>query len=423
MFIDKAKVKVVLGSGGNGIVAWRREKYVDKGGPAGGDGGKGGNVYLLADHNLSTLLDFQYRSVFTANNGENGRSKNQHGKNGDDIYIKVPCGSIIKNHSSQKTIGDLTEDGQKLLVAQGGRGGRGNARFATSVKRAPQYCEPGEPGIERELEIELKLIADVGLLGMPNAGKSTLISMISAAKPKIADYPFTTLTPNLGIIKKPDGDGMVIADIPGLIKGASEGAGLGHEFLRHVERTRILLHILDVLEDNPMNNFNIINEELQKHGGRLVKIPQIVALNKIDAANELKVQVLKEKFEELGFKVFAISAATGQGTKELVNYLTKKVDEIPPQSFNIEIEEDKIAFDHDDSEFFILKEKNTYVIKGGKIERFVSVTDLRNLEAVYRLYRILKAMGVLEALKEAGGKEGDPVKILDYEFIYYPEEE
>lgn len=422
MFIDKSKIKVTSGAGGNGIVAWRREKYVDKGGPAGGDGGKGGNVYLVADNNLSTLLDFKYRSIFSAQNGDNGRSKNQHGKNGEHIFIKIPCGSIVKDNETGKVIGDLVKDGQKILIAQGGRGGRGNARFATSVKRAPQFCEPGEPGIGRELEIELKLIADVGLLGMPNAGKSTLISVISAAKPKIANYPFTTLVPNLGIIKTPDGDGVVIADIPGLIEGASEGTGLGHEFLRHVERTRILAHILDIFEDDPMKNFEIINAELQKYGGRLTEIPQVIALNKIDIVNEVKADMLKEEFENRGYSVFPISAATAKGAKELVDYLIQKIDEIPPPVFDVKVEEDEIAFDHDDSEFFILKEKHTFTIQGGKIERLVSVTDLRNQEAVYRLQNILKSMGVDDALKRENIKDGDIVKILDYEFEYYNEE-
>lgn len=422
MFIDKVKIKVISGSGGNGIVAWRREKYVPKGGPAGGDGGKGGDVYLVADSSLSTLLDFKYKSIFSADNGERGKIKNQHGKNGGNLCIKVPCGTVVKDIFPGKTIGDLTEDNQKLLVAQGGRGGRGNARFATSRKQSPQYCEPGEPGIERELELELKLIADVGLLGMPNAGKSTLISTISAAKPKIADYPFTTLVPNLGIVKKPDGGGMVVADIPGLIEGASRGAGLGHEFLRHVERTRILVHMLDVLEDDPVKNFRIINRELEKHGGRLTEIPQAVVLNKIDASNSVKVDMLKEEFNSPGYDVFAVSAATGQGTAELVNYLIKKIGEIPGPGFSIEVQEDDIAFNHDDSDFSIFKEKGMFIVAGGKVERLVSVTDARNRESVHRFENILKAMGVFKALKSVGIKDGDIVKIRGYEFEYYAED-
>lgn len=419
MFIDKAKIKITSGSGGNGIVAWRREKYVDKGGPAGGDGGKGGNVYLVADSNLSTLLDFKYKSKFAAENGEHGRSKNQHGKTGEDIYIKIPCGTIVKDVKSGKIIGDLVKNGQTLLVASGGRGGRGNARFANSVRRAPQFCEPGESGINRELELELKLIADVGLLGMPNAGKSTLISKISAAKPKIADYPFTTLVPNLGIIKKPDGDGLVIADIPGLIEGASQGVGLGFEFLRHVERTRLLVHLLDMLEENPINNYQIINAELQKYGGRLNDIPQIVALNKIDAADHEKVEQVKKYFTEQSQEVFTISAATGEGTKELVFRLIQKIEEIPVPEFDVHVEEDQTAHDHDDSGYKILNYDNFFIVQGGRLERLVSVTDLRNTEAIFRLQNIIRGMGVFKALEEAGIKDGDTIRIGEFEFEYY----
>ena len=422
MFIDKAKIKITSGAGGNGMVAWRREKYVDKGGPAGGDGGKGGNVFLVVDTNLSTLLDFKYQSKFEAEEGEKGRPKDQHGKNGLDVYIKVPCGTIIRDLKSGKIVGDLISEGQTLLIATGGRGGRGNARFATPTRRAPQFCEPGEPGINREIELELKLIADVGLLGMPNAGKSTLISVISAAKPKIADYPFTTLVPNLGIIKKPDGDGLVIADIPGLIEGASEGIGLGFEFLRHVERTRLLVHLLDMTEDDSINNYKIINNELEKYGGRLNEIPQIIALNKIDAAESKKVTEIKEYFQSEGKDVFTISAATGEGTKELVYYLIQKIEEIPHPEFNIEVEKDLGARDHDDSNYEILAYNHYFVVKGGKVERLVAVTDLQVSEATYRLQNILKSMGVFKALEDAGIEDGDGVKIGEFEFDYYSDE-
>ncbi len=422
MFIDRVKIKVTSGAGGNGMVAWRREKFVAKGGPAGGDGGKGGDVYLIADKSLATLLDFKYKSIFSADNGENGRIKNQHGKSGDDVFVKVPCGTIVKDFHSGKIIGDLVNDGQKLLVASGGRGGRGNARFVSSIKKAPQFCEPGEPGIERELEFELKLIADIGLLGFPNVGKSTLISVISAAKPKIADYPFTTLTPNLGVIKKPDGGGIVIADIPGLIEGASEGVGLGHEFLRHVERNRLLLHLLDLTEDDPENNFEIINDELKKYGGRLVDIPQIVVLNKIDSVLPERVNDIKAIFEQKGFEVFAISAVTGQGTKELAGYMLEKIDKIPVPELDIKIEEDYDAYDHDDSGFVAYKDKKIFVVEGGKVERLVGVTDLRNTDAVFRLQNILKAMGVFNALKETGLKDGDIIRIGKLEFTYYDDE-
>ena len=356
MFIDKVRIKVMSGSGGNGVVAWRKEKYIPKGGPAGGDGGAGGNVYIIADETMSTLLDFKYKSKFDAGNGENGRTKNQHGANGNDIYIKVPAGTIVRDELTNKVIADLVLNGQKVLVASGGRGGRGNARFTTSIRRAPQFCEPGEPGIERDLEMELKLIADVGIIGLPNAGKSTLISVISAAKPKIADYPFTTLTPNLGVVKKPSGDGFVVADIPGLIEGASLGAGLGLEFLRHVERNRLLLHMLDMTEEDPIQNYNIINQELKSYGGRLADIMQTIVLNKIDAADPEKVSSVEQHFKEEGKDVFVISAVTGQGVQDLTNYLMRKVDEIPPPSLEIDVEEDLAAVDHDDSGYAIYKE-------------------------------------------------------------------
>ena len=281
------------------MVAWRREKYVDKGGPAGGDGGRGGDVYLIADENMSTLMDFKHKSVFKAEAGENGGIKNMHGHCAKDLYIKVPVGTVVKDVKTGNIIADLKVHEQTVLVAKGGRGGRGNARFATAQKRAPQFCEPGEPSIERELFLELKLIADVGLLGMPNAGKSTLISRISSAKPKIADYPFTTLIPNLGVVKKRSGDGYVVADIPGLIEGASDGVGLGHDFLRHVERCRFLVHLIDATEENPLENYKKINHELEKYSEKLANLYQIVVLNKIDAIDEERKAELLAEFEEV----------------------------------------------------------------------------------------------------------------------------
>jgi len=420
MFLDKARIKILSGKGGNGMVAWRREKYVDKGGPAGGDGGKGGDVYLVATTDISTLLDFQHQSIFKAENGENGRGKSQHGHCGKDISIRVPLGTIVKDVSTGKIIADLTEDGQIVLVAKGGRGGRGNARFATSQKRAPQFCEPGESGIERTLDLELKLIADVGLLGMPNAGKSTLISVISSAKPKIADYPFTTLVPNLGVVKKHDGDSYVVADIPGLIEGASEGTGLGHEFLRHVERCRFLLHIVDLSLKNPMENYKKINEELAKHDTRLSEVYQILVLNKIDAISEEDKEKYLDEFKTVAKDIFLISAATKQGLNELLNFMATKVDEIPKPEIEVDVEEDDAAFDNDDSAFSIYKvDKNSFVIEGGKLFRLANVTDARNAEQIYRFQNILKAMGVFEALVQAGAKDGDNVKIGHIEFDYY----
>ncbi len=424
MFLDKAKIKVLSGRGGNGMVAWRREKYVDKGGPAGGNGGNGGNVYLVADEDLSTLMDFRFQSVFKAESGENGRIKTQHGRCGKNLYIKVPVGTIVKDAVSGKIIADLQFNHQSVMVAKGGRGGRGNACFATAQKRAPQFCEPGENSIERDLELELKLIADIGLLGMPNAGKSTYISTVSSAKPKIADYPFTTLVPHLGVVKKPTGDGFVIADIPGLIEGASNGTGLGHEFLRHVERCRFLLHLVDLTSENPIKNYEIINSELKKHSERLAEVYQIVVLNKIDAVDEETVNKYYNEFKALGCDVFAISAATKQNLDELMNFIYKKVDEIPKPEILVEVEEDDGAFDNDDSAYEVYKaDKETYVVEGGKIFRLANVTNGRNTQQVLRFENILKSMGVFEALKASGAKDGDTIRIGHLEFTYWQDEE
>ena len=422
-FLDKTKIRVVSGHGGNGMVAWRREKYVDKGGPAGGDGGKGGDVYLIADENMSTLMDFKYKSVFKAECGENGGIKNCHGKCAKDLYIKVPVGTVVKDIKSGNIIADLVHHEQKVLVAQGGRGGRGNARFATAQKRAPQFCEPGEPPIERELSLELKLIADVGLLGMPNAGKSTFISRISSAKPKIADYPFTTLIPNLGVVRKPSGDGYVVADIPGLIEGASEGIGLGHDFLRHVERCRFLVHIIDTTADDPIDNYKKINLELEKHSEKLGKLYQIIALNKIDAIDDIRKNELLTEFKKESDDVFLISAVTGENVEKLLNFMSQKVDEIEKPISEIVVEEDFAAYNNDDSAFEISKvSKDTYIIIGGKISRLAQVTDARNVEQVIRFQNILTSMGVFDKLKSMGVKDGDTIIVGHLEFAYYADE-
>lgn len=405
------------------MVAWRREKYVDKGGPAGGDGGRGGDVYLVADENMSTLMDFKHKSVFKADAGENGGIKNMHGRCAKDLYIKVPVGTVVKDIKTGNIIADLKTDGQTVMVAKGGRGGRGNARFATAQKRAPQFCEPGEPPIERELFLELKLIADVGLLGMPNAGKSTLISRISSAKPKIADYPFTTLIPNLGVVKKRSGDGYVVADIPGLIEGASEGVGLGHDFLRHVERCRFLVHLIDSTEENPFENYKKINLELEKHSEHLAGLYQIIALNKIDSINDECRAKLLSQLKEVSNDVFEISAVTGENLDKLLDFMGEKVDEIPKSETEIVVEEDLGAFNNDDSNFEIYKAaKDVYIIQGGKVERIASVTDERNSEQVIRFQNIMKGMGVFEELSKMGIKDGDTIIIGHLEFAYYRDE-
>lgn len=422
IFLDKAKIKIESGRGGNGTVAWRREKYVDKGGPAGGDGGNGGDVYFVGDEDLSTLLDFKFKSIFKAENGDNGRIKNQIGKCGKDLYIKIPVGTVIKDAKTGKIIGDITHHEQTLLVAKGGRGGRGNARFATAQKRAPQFCEPGESGIARELDLELKLIADVGLIGMPNAGKSTLISAISAAKPKIADYPFTTLVPNLGVVKKRTGDSFVVADIPGLIEGASEGVGLGHEFLKHVERCRFLLHLVDLTSQDPMDNYFKINEELKKYSESLYNEYQIVVLNKVDAVDDEIKNHYYEEFKKLGKDVFVISAATHQNLDALVNFVSIKVDEIEKPEIKIEVEEDLDAYNNDDSAFTVQKLKDTFVVDGGKIKRLAQVSDDRNRQQMIRLQNILKSMGVFEELRKQGIKDGDTIVLGHLELVYYDDE-
>ena len=421
-FIDKAKIKVISGAGGNGAVAWRREKYVDKGGPAGGNGGSGGDVYFIATDNMSTLLDFTHKSVYKAQRGENGKNKNCHGKNGEDLYIKMPVGVVVRDLKDNKLIADLNKEGKTVLIAKGGRGGRGNARFATPQKRAPQFCEPGEPSIERELELELKLIADVGLVGMPNAGKSSLISVISAAKPKIADYPFTTLVPNLGVVKKPDGDGFVVADIPGLIEGASKGLGLGHQFLRHVQRCKLLLHIVDISQDNCLENYNKINQELKKFDENLSKREQVLVLNKTDLKNEEDIEEITKQFKnkyKIKNEIFAISAVSNSGIDNLLNYLYTKLNEIEDIKIQLDIEEDSASLNNDDSKFEIIKlNKNTYSVDGGKLKRLASVTDIKNTSQIRRFTNILDSMGVYTTLRDMGVKDGDTIIVSGIELIF-----
>ncbi len=425
-FVDHVNIVVESGAGGDGIVAWRREKYVAYGGPAGGDGGDGGNVIVEATQDMHTLLDFKYKSQFKADDGERGRNKNQHGKAGNDIIIKVPCGTIIRDIETGDPIADLTQSGEHAIVAIGGRGGRGNSRFVSATRQAPQFAEPGEPGIRRELGFELKLLADVGLIGLPNAGKSTLISVISAAKPKIADYPFTTLTPNLGVVRKPSGYGIVVADIPGLIEGASEGVGLGHDFLRHIERTRLLLHLVDISAsptEDPLHDMQVINEELRRYSEKLAQKPQIIVLTKIDAVPDPeKTTAFKQQFQEAAQSmVFAISAVTHQGLDSLLNTVFEKLDALAPEEHVVDVVPDTRAFVNDDSSFEIHHKGKTILVIGGKLERLVRVTDFRNPSATRRLLNIFKAMGVYDELEKTGIKPGQTVIIGGHEFEYRPE--
>ncbi|MCR4431446.1 MAG: GTPase ObgE [Tepidanaerobacteraceae bacterium] len=420
MFIDRAKIYVKGGDGGNGVVAFRREKYVPRGGPSGGDGGKGGDVILKVDPGLSTLMDFRYKVHYKAERGSHGQGSNKIGRSAEDLIIRVPPGTVVKDSETGEVLADLVEQGQTFIAARGGRGGRGNARFASSIHKAPDFAEKGEPGEERWIVLELKLIADVGLIGFPNAGKSTLLSRITSARPKIADYPFTTLSPNLGVVDPGTGEGrsFVVADIPGLIEGAHEGMGLGHEFLRHVERTRLLVHVIDAagLENDPIEGFYIINRELNQYSIRLSQKPQLVAANKMDLpeARENYARI-EAALKKEGYEVMPISSATGQGVKELILKVRQKLDEIPDKAETAEIKQYTIQAGEP---FKINKGGQVFTVSGNTVEKLVAMTDLENESAVRRLQRVFKQIGLDEALKKEGIKPGDCVKIGSAEFYY-----
>ncbi|NLO89270.1 MAG: GTPase ObgE [Clostridia bacterium] len=426
MFIDKAKVYVRGGDGGNGAVAFRREKFISKGGPSGGNGGRGGNVILRADEGLRTLVDFKYRRHYYGERGRHGEGKDRHGRDGEDLIVRVPVGTVIKDAKTGEVLGDLVFDGQEMVVARGGRGGRGNASFATSKNRAPTFAEKGEPGEEREIILELKLLADVGLVGMPNVGKSTIISKVSAAKPKIANYPFTTLVPNLGTVYLSEHESFVIADIPGLIEGAHKGSGLGHEFLRHVERTKLLVHVLDVSEiegRDVVEDFEIINRELYAYSPVLAEKKQVVAANKMDLPGaEENLKKLKSHLKDK-YEIFPISALTGESLKPLIYRLGQLLKEVEShtqrEGADYPMGEPVVIRAEEEEKFRIEKENGIYVVTGKEVERHVARTDLNNEEAVRRLQLIFKKMGLEDALKEMGIKEGDTVKIGDVEFEYY----
>ncbi len=418
MFIDEARVYVKGGDGGNGIVAFRREKYVPEGGPAGGDGGRGGNVVFQADEGMRTLMDFRYKRHFKAERGQHGQGKNMHGAWGEDLLVRVPVGTVIKDEDSGEVIADLTKHGQEAVVARGGRGGRGNARFSSSVNRAPTVSENGEPGEEHWLRMELKLLADVGLVGFPNAGKSTLISRISAARPKIADYPFTTLTPNLGVVQTRNHESFVVADIPGLIEGAHQGAGLGHGFLRHIERTRVLLFILDAAETegrDVMQDYHTLEAELSGHNPKLLERPALIVANKMDLPQaEENRQRLEEAF---GSRLLFISAVTGQGVEELVERVYQVLQEAPPPPEE-EVEETVVTRFVDEAPFYIEVEDGVYVVKGNRIEKLLTMTNFSTDEGLQRFQRTIIRMGLEDALKAQGIKEGDTVRIKDMEFDF-----
>jgi GTP-binding protein len=407
-FFDEATIHVVAGKGGNGCVSFRREKYVPFGGPNGGHGGAGGNVYLVANRHLNTLIRFQRQQHFRAEPGGHGQGKDMHGKQGEDLLVPVPPGTVVRDAKTGELLADLLEDGQTVLVAKGGRGGRGNAAFKSPTNQAPRIAEKGEPGEARSLKLELKLIADVGIIGVPNAGKSTLLAAVSAARPKIADYPFTTLSPNLGVVTL-DHRALVLADIPGLIEGAHTGAGLGIRFLRHIERTRVLIHLLDGASADPLADFDAINAELASFSPQLAAKPQVVVLNKMDLPQaEEWWPMVEADMDRRGLRAFAISAATGQGTHELLYAVLNVLDSLPeeepapPEVKVFRPVEDEDAFD-------IVREGENFRVRGRRVERVAVMTDWNNAEAVARFQRILKAMGILDALREAGVGPGDTV--------------
>lgn len=417
MFVDQAKIYTKGGDGGNGIVAFRREKYVPMGGPAGGDGGRGGNVIFQADEGLRTLMDFKYRRHFKAERGAHGQGKNMHGAWGEDLRIKVPVGTVIRDDDNDEVIADLTVNGQEAVVARGGKGGRGNSRFVSSINKAPSYSENGEPGEERWIRLELKLLADVGLVGFPNAGKSTLIARISAARPKIADYPFTTLVPNLGVVQTRNHDSFVVADIPGLIEGAHQGAGLGHDFLRHVERTRVLLFILDAAQTegrDVLEDYRILQAELGLHNPELLKRPFIVVANKMDipgaAENADRLR------EALGLEISLISGVSGQGVDELLDKTYQLLCSIPPE---IIIGEAPVVRRYQSVEPFVIKiVDGIYEVSGYRIEKLFNITNFNSDEGLLRFQQTVKKMGLEDALREKGIKEGDTVRIKEMEFDF-----
>ena len=424
MFIDYVKIIAKSGNGGNGAVTFRREKYVAAGGPDGGDGGRGGSVYFTVDPDMNTLLDFRFKRKFHAEDGKNGEGSHRFGKSGEDLYIKVPIGTIVKDAETGKVVTDLSEQGQTELILPGGRGGKGNSHFATSTRQAPRFARDGEKGIEKEFILELKLLADVGLLGFPNVGKSTFISKVTSAKPKIADYHFTTLVPNLGVVKGEFGDSFVIADIPGIIEGASEGTGLGIQFLRHVERTRLLLHFLDVSGSegrNPVEDFEIINKELKQYSEKLSTRKQVIVANKIDVMQDDSLyQEVEKMAKDKGIEIFKISAATGEGVKELMQEISKLLKELPKED-PIEVTDERVVYTlkDDKEEFEVEIIDGEYVVSGPAVERLMGRVNIQDNESMHYFQKQLASLGIEAKLKAMGIKEGDSVKMLEWEFEWY----
>jgi len=423
MFIDSAKIYIKAGDGGNGAVSFHREKYIAKGGPDGGDGGKGGDVIFVADEGMRTLQDFRYKRKYRAESGQNGGAGNCSGRGAEDLIIRVPVGTLIKEEETGRIIADLVTPGKKVVVARGGKGGAGNQHFATPTRQVPNFAKSGDPGEEYHALLELKLLADVGLIGFPNVGKSTILSMVSAAEPKIANYHFTTIEPNLGVVSIDEGKSFVLADIPGLIEGAHEGTGLGHQFLRHVERTRMLIHVVDISgsEDrDPINDFDIINSELKQYNPKLFEKPQVVAANKMDVTGaEDKLRTFTEELESKGYKVFPVSAATNKGLKELFYYVSRQLDEIPDTIMSDNLEDEVVYTADEEEPFQIHKENEVFVVEGAWIRKLVKSTNFSNYESLQYFQRAIKRKGVVDALENIGINDGDTVKMYDFEFEYF----
>ena len=430
MFADRARIFIKSGKGGDGHVSFRRELYVPDGGPDGGNGGKGGDIIFEVDKGLNTLGDFRHNRKYIAKSGEEGGKRRCTGRDGEDLVIKVPEGTVIYDDESRKVIADMSNDNLREVILKGGRGGKGNMNYATSTMQAPQYAQPGQDAQELWVRLELKVIADVGLVGFPNVGKSTLLSRVTNARPKIANYHFTTLNPNLGVVDLDGGRGFVIADIPGLIEGASEGVGLGHEFLRHIERTKVIIHMVDAASTegrDPVADIKAINEELRAYNPELLKRPQVIAANKIDAIytddeTENPVDVIKKAFEPEGIKVYPISAVTGQGLKELLYYVRELLDSMTdePVMFEKELDTDTL-FDNPNEAFYVEKDdKGVYVVSGPRIDRMLGYTNLESEKGFNFFQKFLRQTGILKQLKELGVQEGDTVRVGDYlEFDYY----
>ncbi|MBC5995670.1 GTPase ObgE [Romboutsia ilealis] len=425
MFIDKARIFVKAGNGGNGSVAFRKEKYVPAGGPDGGDGGRGASIIFEVDLGLRTLMDFKYQRKYTAESGGDGSKKKKAGKNGEDLVLKVPAGTIIRDEATGLIIADLKEEGDRAIVVKGGRGGKGNQHFANAVRQAPAFAKSGTDGEERWIILELKMIADVGLLGFPNVGKSTFLSVVTKAKPKIANYHFTTLTPNLGVVQTKFGDSFVLADIPGLIEGAAEGVGLGHDFLRHVERTKVLIHIVDITGHegrNALEDFDKINSELELYNERLAHRPQVVVANKMDILEDESVyEEFKEELEGRGYKVFKMSAATRQGIDDVIAYVSQLLKEVEDVELVTEEEMYRPELDesNEDEGLTVEIEDGIYVVKGKSLRRIMYSVNFEDMESIQYFQKAMESEGVFDKLREMGIEDGDTVKIYEIEFEFY----